>query len=522
MACCYNSSCTLTRDALGFAQSEPPRRRRRHAQLAVFTRRFLDILPRLTPIAKDLLRIPREASFLRTVAVPCLRYIDKRVPQRFGYTNMAMPARPSSPRGVIPGLRWWIAGLLFASTVINYIDRQTLNVLAPYLKAEYRWSNSDFALVVIAFRSAYAVVQLIGGRLVDVLGTRRGLGLAVAWYSVMAMLTSLAGGLRGFCAARFLLGAGEAANWPGATKAVSEWFPARERGIAVALFDSGSAIGAAVAPVLVVWLFHAFGTWRGAFLITGALGLLWLIPWSFLYERPEDHPRISESERAMILQTRSGADQPSARKSAGLGELVRYRQTWGVVLVKAILDPYWFLVADWFALFLTSRGFKLEETLAGFWVPFLCADLGNFVGGGLSSYLLHRGWTVGAARRIIFVICGPLMLLLLPAVYTTGLWVLITEFGLATLGYAACATIFLTLPTDLFESRSVATVSGLAGMVTGLVTIAATHTIGAVTDTYSFAPVLMGASAAPVLAAIVVFALVRNTRHTGNGVLLPI
>src|ERR1700722_13998069 len=213
---------------------------------------------------------------------------------------MEMPDRPYAPRFVVPNLRWWIGGLLFASTVINYIDRQTLNVLAPYLKAEYHWTNSDFALIVIAFRISYAVVYLVGGRLVDVLGTRQGLGLAVAWYSVMAMLTSLANGLGSFCAFRFLLGAGEAANWPGATKAVSEWFPAKERGIAVALFDSGSAIGGgggaapcgsaiggAVAPALVVWLFHVFGTWRPAFLITGVLGFLWLGVWMAMYRRPE-------------------------------------------------------------------------------------------------------------------------------------------------------------------------------------------------------------------------------------------
>jgi ACS family hexuronate transporter-like MFS transporter len=423
---------------------------------------------------------------------------------------------------IVPNLRWWIGALLFASTVVNYIDRQALNVLAPYLKAEYHWSNSDFAWIVIAFRSSYAVVQLIGGRLVDVLGTRRGLGLAVAWYSVMAMLTSTASGFWSFCTFRFLLGAGEAANWPGATKAVSEWFPAKERAIAVALFDSGSAIGGAIAPALVVWLFHEFGTWRPRFLITGALGFLWLSVWMATYHRPADHRHISESEREMIRKSRSreGENQTNAR--APLLTLMSYRQTWGVVLAKAILDPYWFLVADWFALFLVSRGFKLEDTLVGFWVPFVCADLGNFVGGGLSSYFIHRGWSIGAARRIIFLICGPLMLLLIPAVYTTNLWLLIAEFGLATLGYAACATIFLTLPSDLFESGSVATVSGLAGMVTGCVTIAVTRTIGVVTDKYSFAPILLGASAAPVLAAIAVFALVRNTRNTGNGVLLRI
>jgi MFS transporter, ACS family, hexuronate transporter len=375
---------------------------------------------------------------------------------------------------------------------------------------------------VIGFRLSYAVVQLIGGRLVDVLGTRRGLGLAVAWYSAMAMLTSLANGLGSFCAFRFLLGAGEAANWPGATKAVSEWFPAKERAIAVALFDSGSAIGGAVAPALVVWLFHAFGTWRPAFLITGLLGFVWLVAWMAMYRRPEEHPRISEAERALILKTRAGADEARSPGRTPISVLVRYPQTWGVVLPKAILDPYWFLVADWFALFLVGRGFRLEDTLVGFWIPFVCADVGNFVGGGLSSYFIHRGWSVGAARRVIFLICGPLMLLLIPAVYTTRLWLLIAEFGLATLGYAACATIFLTLPSDLFEGGSVATVSGLAGMVTGFVTIAATYIIGAVTDRYSFAPILMGASAAPVLAAVAVFALVRNTRATGDGVLLRI
>jgi MFS transporter, ACS family, hexuronate transporter len=435
---------------------------------------------------------------------------------------MDIPRKSQAPRFIVPNLRWWIGALLFASTVINYIDRQTLNVLAPYLKAEYHWTNSDFALIVIAFRASYAVVQLIGGRLVDVFGTRRGLGLAVAWYSATAMATSLASGLGSFCAFRFLLGAGEAANWPGATKAVSEWFPAKERGIAVALFDSGSAIGAAVAPALVVGLFHVFGTWRPAFLVTGVLGFLWLIAWAATYHRPEDHPHISDSERALILRTRSGAGEPLVAPHNQLRAIVRYRQTWGIVLTRAILDPYWFLVADWFAVFLVSRGFNLEDTLVGFWVPFVCADIGNFLGGGLSGYLIHRGWSVGAARRVIFLICGPLMLLMIPAVFTTRLWLLIAEFGLATLGYAACATIFLTLPSDLFESGTVATVSGFSGMVTGFVTIAATVAIGTVTDKYSFAPILLGASAAPVIAAIAVFALVRNTPNTGNGTLLRI
>src|SRR5215472_14735057 len=197
--------------------------------------------------------------------------------------------------GAVP-FRWWIAGLLFASTTINYIDRQTLSVLAPYLKRDFAWSNSDFAKIVIAFRAAYTIFQLVSGRLLDRLGTRRGLSLAVAWYSLVAMATSAAAGLKSFAFFRFLLGAGEAANWPGATKAVSEWFPRQESGWAVALFDSGSSIGGAIAPFIVFWVYRTFGSWRPAFVITGALGFLWLLLFRRLYHRPEEHARLSDEE----------------------------------------------------------------------------------------------------------------------------------------------------------------------------------------------------------------------------------
>src|SRR5919112_6344093 len=189
-------------------------------------------------------------------------------------------------------LRWYIGGLLFLSTVINYIDRQTLSVLAPYLKTEFRWTNTDFAWVLIGFRLAYAVGQTLAGRAIDVLGTRRGLSLSVVWYSCAAMATSMASGLTGFIGFRFALGLGEAGNWPGATKAVSEWFPRRESGWAVALFDSGSSIGAAVAPFLVVGLYRAFGTWRPAFLITGSLGFIWVLVFRAVYRRAEEQPWV--------------------------------------------------------------------------------------------------------------------------------------------------------------------------------------------------------------------------------------
>ena len=192
-------------------------------------------------------------------------------------------------------LRWWIALLLFGSSTINYIDRQTLSVLAPYLKTEFSWTNSDFALVVISFRLAYTIFQAVAGRALDKLGTKRGLTIAVIWYSVVSMLTSMAVGIKSFALCRFLLGAGEAANWPGATKSVSEWFPKAQRGLAVAVFDSGSAVGSAVAPALIIGLYQTFGTWRPAFIITGLLGLGWVLLWRAFYHPPETHPHITEA-----------------------------------------------------------------------------------------------------------------------------------------------------------------------------------------------------------------------------------
>ncbi|MBI4873503.1 MAG: MFS transporter [Acidobacteria bacterium] len=412
----------------------------------------------------------------------------------------------SAPRA-IPRLRWWIGGALFASTVINYIDRQTLSVLAPYLKTEYEWTNSDFALIVIGFRVAYAVMQTVAGRLLDKLGTRAGLLAAVCWYSAAAMVTSLATGLRSFAFCRFLLGCGEAANWPGATKAVAEWFPKSERGLAVALFDSGSAVGGAVAPALVIWLYHTFGSWRPAYLLTGTLGLLWVLLWRWLYYPPEQHPRISVAERAMILESR--VTEELAGEPSGWGRLLTLRQTWGIVLGRMLTDPVWFFITDWFAIYLVSKGFRLENTLIGFWVPFLAADLGNFFGGGLSSYLIRRGWKVLKARKLVIVVCGLGMTSIAGAVFASNFALLIGLFAVSTFAYAAWSTMALSLPSDLYPNRNVASVSGLSGTGAGIGTILSTWLIGRVSDRYSFEPVLIAASLVPLVATFLVLLLVR-------------
>jgi len=414
----------------------------------------------------------------------------------------------------MPRLRWWIGGLLFASTIINYIDRQTLSVLAPYLKRDYSWSNADFALIVIGFRLAYAFGQTAAGRLIDRVGTRRGLTYTVLWYSAVAMLTSLASGLRSFFAFRFLLGLGESANWPGATKAVAEWFPQRERGWAVALFDSGSSIGGALAPFLVLWLYHSFGGWQPAFLITGTLGFLWLIAWRILYHPPETHPRLRAEERQMILQDKAEqAAEQELGQAAGWRELLRVPKTWGVIFGRALTDPVWFFIADWFAIYLVSKGIRLEEGLIAFWIPFLAADLGNFSGGGFSSWLIRRGWPVVRARKAVVVFGGIGMLVLSAAAFTDNPYALAALFGFSTFAYACFSTMVLVLPSDLYPSRSVATVSGMAGTGAGLGTILSTFLIGYVADRYSFKPILLTASLIPFVGMVLVLSLIRNTTN---------
>lgn len=412
--------------------------------------------------------------------------------------------------------------MLFFMAVINYIDRQTVNVLGPILKEEYRWSNEVFATVLIAFRVAYAIMQSVNGRLLDWLGTRLGLTLSVAFYSVVQVLMTMVQGLTGFRVFRFLLGAGEAANNPGCTKAVSEWFPIKERAWAVALFDAGSSVGGAVAPFVVLFCLHTFGNWRWAFLFTGGLGFIWLVIWRWLYHKPEDHPRISPSELELVKRGRPTLnEQDTALPKVKWLKLLRYRQTWGIVFGRFLIDPYWFFVGDWFAVYLKSKGFSLEASMVGIWAPFLASDIGNFFGGGLSNWFIRRGWPVGRARRVVLGIFGPSMLLLIPAAFISNYAVLLALFAYATFAYSACSTMFLSLPADAFHTRAVGSVSGLGGTAAGIGTLVTTFLIGHVTDRYSFQPVVIAASIMPCVATILFVTMVRaSKREDPNKVLL--
>lgn len=434
-----------------------------------------------------------------------------------GVKEMAAPRRRP--------LRWYICLLLLASTIINYLDRQTLSLLAPFLKSMYHWSNSDYADLIIGFRLAYGIGQMVWGRWIDRWGTRRAISVTVAMYSVTAIATPLANGLLGFMGFRSLLGLGESANWPAATKAVSEWFPARERGLATALFDSGSSVGGAVAPFLALWIYAHWG-WRPAFIVPGVLGLLWLVLWRRFYHTPETHPSISREELAMLRadKERAGATEDAPRTS--VARLLQFPQTWGVIAARAFTDPVWYFVTDWFPIYLVAKGIDLRNGLIAVWVPFLAADAGNFTGGAVSGWLIRRGWNVGWARKAV-VIGGALgTTMLIPTVFSRGLFTLTTLFAVATFSYACFSTIANVLPSDLYQSDGVATVSGLSGSASALITVVAMKGVGYLADmrqstgTHAFDPVMIVAGCIPCAGMILVLMLVRNSQATEERQLL--
>src|SRR5256885_1422068 len=349
---------------------------------------------------------------------------------------------PAFTRATVPtvrpirNLRWWICALLFASTVINYIDRQTLALLSPYLKQICHWTNSDYANLLIGFRVAYSIGQTLCGRLMDRLGTRRGLTLSVLWYSIVSMATSLAGGFYSFATFRFLLGAGESANWPGAIKAVSEWFPKRERALATAFYDSGSSIGGALSPFLVFAIYSRWG-WRPAFVVPGILGFIWLMVWRKMYYSPREHPYLSDSERQMILADSADPRGVVEQHRSRWLDLLKFPQTWGVIVARTFTDPVWYFIADWFPIYLVGKGIPLKSGLIAIWIPFIAADLGNFFGGAASGYLIRRGWSLGAAPKAVGVFGGFGVMRRIPAIFTGNLAALTILLPLPTFWYAA-------------------------------------------------------------------------------------
>jgi MFS transporter, ACS family, aldohexuronate transporter len=379
-----------------------------------------------------------------------------------------MPSTPirtsGSPaaRFTVRHLRWYICTLLLLASSINYVDRQTLSVLKPHLQLLLKWSESDYGWIVFGFTLAYAIMMTISGPLIDGLGTRLGFALSVAWWSLAAMAHALARGAFSFGAARFLLGAGEAGNFPASIKAVAEWFPPKERALATGIFNAGTNIGTVVAPPVVVALTLKWG-WQSAFIFTGAVGFLWLILWLLSYRSPRQHGWLSGDELEIIERDESLPPGASAAKIPWR-TILRYRQAWGFVAAKFLTDPIWWFYIYWLPSYLKqARGFTLQEIGYFAWIPFWTAGFGSVAGGWFSGFLMKRGWTANGARKAAMAACAFSMPAGIAAVFASNTALALAFISLSTSAHQGWSANVFTLPSDMFPKQDVGTVVGLGG-----------------------------------------------------------
>jgi ACS family hexuronate transporter-like MFS transporter len=372
----------------------------------------------------------------------------------------ATTAEAPEPAGKLRHLRWYICGLLFLATTINYLDRQAVGVLNPILRTEIGWDDAGFGWVMFAFQLAYAIMFPISGRLLDLFGVRRGLFWAVIVWSLAAMAHALARSPMGFAVARFALGVGEAANFPASIKAIAEWFPRHERALATGIFNSGTNVGVMLSP-LIVWIAVQWH-WQAAFVITGLTGLLWLGLWQWLYRSPQEHPRLTAAERALILKD-SEPEMPAQR--VPWTAVLRYRQAWAILLGKMLTDPVWWFYLYWLPSYLNrERGVSALTASVMLLYPYIAADVGSVGGGWLSGFLIKRGWPVGKARLVamaLFAVCMPGAIW---AVLTNDFWLALSLISLATAAHQAWSANIFTLASDMFPKTLVGSIVGLAGM----------------------------------------------------------
>ena len=419
-------------------------------------------------------------------------------------------------------VRWWIVWTLFFSTVSNYISRQSFSVLSPMIMSQYHMSHADLGKILGAFQLSYAVTWLLGGIFLDAVGTRIGLAIAALWWSVMNICTGMAHTVFGFAFFRFMLGTGEGLNWPGASKTVAEWFPREERSLAVAIFDSGSSVGGALAALTIPWIAIAVG-WRWAFVASGALGLLWVILWLKVYYPLEKHPRVSRQEVDLIKAGRDAAPQSPERGWRRWVVLAKNRNVWGIVLGRALTDPIWWFYLFWLPQYLSdARGFSLKQIALSAWVPFVAADIGNFTGGWISGYCIRHGFSVIRARTWVCIISCVPILAGMPVARVSNPYVAVGLISIALWGYASWSTMGLTLPSDLFPQDVVATVTGMSGLAAGLLSAIFTMLVGALVDRFSYGPAFIAAGLLPILATVSVVVLIRpNLSITQTSTRMP-
>ena len=378
--------------------------------------------------------------------------------------------------------RWVICALLFLATTINYMDRQVLGILAAPLQKELGWSEAHYGYIVTAFTAAYAIGQVGVGWFIDRIGTRAGYVVSLTVWSLAAMAHGLARSALQFAIARFALGLGEAGNFPAAVKTVAEWFPKRERALAVGFFNCGSNVGAIVTPLVVPWIAITWG-WPWAFYATGAIGFLWIALWLPLYRRPEEHPRLSPAELNYI---RSDADPPQAK--VPWRRLLAFRATWALVVARFLTDPVWWFYLYWVPKFLYANyGLTLDRIGPPLIAIYLAADAGSIFGGWLSSAMIRRGVPVSRARKLAILVCALMVTPIALAPQVSSVWMAVLLVGMAAAGHQGWAANMFAMISDLYPTRAVSSAAGICGFggsVGGMLAATATGLILHYTGSY--------------------------------------
>jgi ACS family hexuronate transporter-like MFS transporter len=355
--------------------------------------------------------------------------------------------------------RWLICALLFFATTINYIDRQVIGVLAKELEKIVGWSEIGYGNITAAFQAAYAVGLILSGKLIDRFGVKVGYAVALALWSVAGMITSFARTPLQFGLCRALLGLGEAGNFPAAVKSVAEWFPKKERALATGIFNAGTNVGAVIAPPTVAWIFVQFG-WQWAFILTGAIGLLWLVFWLPLYRKPEEHPKVSAAELAYIQ-----SDPPDSPGKTPWLRLIPHRQASAFAIAKYMTDPIWWFYLFWTPKFLSEKHhLDLSSLPLPLIVIYLIADVGSVGGGWLSSSLIQRGWSVNRSRKTAMLLCALAVTPVLAVPWIESLWPAVLLIGLAAAAHQGWSANLFSTASDTFPRQAVASVVGIGGM----------------------------------------------------------
>jgi ACS family hexuronate transporter-like MFS transporter len=396
----------------------------------------------------------------------------------------------------VSGKRWWVLTLLFLSIAVNLFDRQVLSLMAPLIRDEFQLSNTQYSYILFFFLLGMTLFQIPVGMMIDRKGARFGLAAIMVWWSIANALHAVARNLWHFCTFRFLMGAGECGNYSGGIKVISQWFPPHERALAGGIFNAGTVIGAAAAPLLIVPIGMAYG-WRWAFVLPSLLGLAWLIPWLATFRDRAEAP-LDPVEKP----------RPA---DISLGALFAKRQVWGAVLVRAMGGPvthfYWYWLPEYLK---RERNFSMEEIGMTAWAPALSAGLGNVIGGGISGYLMNRGMDVDKARKTAFVLSAVLACTSMATTFVAGWLTALVAMSIATFGIATMAATHIGMLTDLFDDKVLARLTGVTGAGEGLVNMVLMVAVGAVVDRFSYGPVFVAAGLMPLLALAAVFFLVRK------------